>query len=234
MEVWAGLILGFVGSFHCAGMCGPIAMALPGSGYKDFKFIFGRLIYNSGRVITYALMGALFGFLGNRIAISGLQQELSIVLGILILISLSFYFLGSKNKYSAKLLTKYTSIIKKPLATLFKKKSYFSLLLIGVINGLLPCGFVYIAIAGSLSTGGVTSGILFMTLFGLGTFPIMLSASVFGNIIRNKIRIPYAKILPSLSVVIAILLILRGLNLGIPYISPELKSTPQDSEVICK
>lgn len=234
MEVWAGLILGFLGSFHCAGMCGPIAMALPGSNYKNYKFILGRLVYNSGRVITYASMGALFGFLGSRIALSGLQQELSIILGFVILISLGIYITGRKNKKAGKILMRYTSLVKKPLSYLFKKKSFTSLFMVGILNGLLPCGFVYIAIAGSLSTGSVSSGMLFMTLFGLGTFPVMLSASLFGNIIREKIRIPYAKILPSLSVVIAILLILRGLNLGIPYISPELKSSPQNSEMICK
>ena len=209
-------------------------MALPGSNYKNFRFITGRLIYNSGRVITYAILGALFGFLGNRIALSGFQQELSILLGIIILVSLGIYITGKQNKKAGKILMRYTSLIKKPLSILFKKKTFTSLLLIGIINGLLPCGFVYIAIAGSLSTGSVTSGMLFMALFGLGTFPVMLSASIFGYIIRDKFRIPYSKILPSLSVVIAILLILRGLNLGIPYISPELKSSPQKTEMICK
>ena len=234
MEVWAGLILGFLGSFHCAGMCGPIAMGLPGSNYKYFKFIIGRLMYNSVRIFTYASMGALFGFLGSRIALSGLQQELSIILGVVILVSLGIYFTGRQNKKNGKILMRYTSIVKKPLIYLFKKKTFASLLVIGIINGLLPCGFVYIAIAGSLSTGSVLSGMFFMALFGLGTFPVMLSASLFGNVIREKFRIPYSKILPSLSIVIAILLILRGLNLGIPYISPELNSTPQKTEMICK
>lgn len=234
MDIWAGLILGFLGSFHCAGMCGPIAMALPGSNYKNAKFILGRIIYNSGRVITYVTLGAVFGFLGNRIILSGYQQQLSIGLGILILLLLLISLIGNRNKFAGKLIAKYTSFIKKPLTELFKNKSYSSLLLIGVINGLLPCGFVYIGIAGSLSTAGVTSGMLFMALFGLGTFPVMLSASLFGNILRDKIRIPYSKILPSLSVAIAILLILRGLNLGIPYISPELNNSPQNSEMICK
>jgi sulfite exporter TauE/SafE len=234
MDIWAGLILGFFGSFHCAGMCGPIAMSLPGGNSRNIKFIFGRIIYNTGRVITYATLGALFGFMGNRILISGYQQQLSITLGVLILLFLLLSYLGKKNVLAGKFLMRYTSVIKKPLVILFKKKSYSSLLLIGVINGLLPCGFVYIAIAGSLSTATVSSGILFMTLFGLGTFPVMLSASIFGNSLRRMIRISYSKILPSLSIFIAILLILRGLNLGIPYISPELKSAGTNSEMICK
>ena len=234
MEVWTGLILGFLGSFHCAGMCGPIATALPGSNTRNWKFITGRVIYNSGRVITYAILGALFGFLGNRILLSGYQQQLSITLGILILVSLIIMYLGKKNALAGKLLTRYTGIIKKPLGILFKKKNYSSLLLIGMINGLLPCGFVYIAIAGSLSTSTVYSGVLFMTLFGLGTFPVMLSASVFGTSLRKMIRIPYSRILPSLSILIAVLLILRGLNLGIPYLSPELTTTVSNTQMICK
>ena len=143
-------------------------------------------------------------------------------------------YLGKKNVLAGKILAKYTGIIKKPLGKLFKKKNYSSLLLVGIINGLLPCGFVYIAIAGSLSTTNVYNGVLFMTLFGLGTFPVMLSASIFGTSLRKMIRIPYSRILPSLSILIAILLILRGLNLGIPYISPELTTPVSNNQMICK
>lgn len=233
MEIWAGLILGYLGSIHCVGMCGPIALSLPGGNKKWYKFLWGRLLYNSGRIITYSLLGAVFGLLGSRIIISEHQQVLSVVTGISILIVTAIIFLSDKNIFYGKLFSKYTSLIKAPFAKLFKTKTNSSLIGIGILNGLLPCGFVYLAIAGSLTTGSILSGMGFMTLFGLGTFPMMLGISIFGNFLRERVQIPYAKILPALSVLIAILLILRGLNLGIPYISPEVYST-NHFQIICK
>ncbi len=233
MEIWAGLILGYVGSLHCAGMCGPIALALPGGSKKGYKFLWGRLLYNTGRVITYSLLGAVFGLLGSRIVISEHQQILSIITGVSILLVTGVTFLGDKNIFYGKIFSKYTSLIKTPLAKLFKAKTNSSLLGIGILNGLLPCGFVYLAIAGSLTTGSIFSGMGFMALFGLGTFPVMLGMSFFGNFLRERVRFPYAKILPALSIFIAIILILRGLNLGIPYLSPEMDST-NHSQIICK
>lgn len=234
MEIWAGLILGYVGSLHCAGMCGPIALSLPGGNNRGYKFFWGRLLYNTGRVITYTILGTIFGLLGSRIIISEHQQLLSISTGVIILLGTVITFIGDKNMFYGKLFSRYTSFIKTPLSKLFKTKTNASLLGIGILNGLLPCGFVYLAIAGSLTTGSIYSGIMFMVLFGLGTFPVMLGMSVFGNFLRERIRIPYAKILPALSIFIAILLIMRGLNLGIPYLSPEMDRSSNNTQVICK
>ncbi len=86
MEIFAGLIIGFIGSFHCLGMCGPIALALPIPDSDNFRFYAGRVIYNLGRILSYALMGILIGFISEKLVISGFQQILSVSLGILILI----------------------------------------------------------------------------------------------------------------------------------------------------
>ena len=234
MEIWTGLILCYLGSLHCAGMCGPLALSLPMGTAKGFRFFWGRLLYNTGRVITYSFLGAVFGLLGSRIIISEHQQFLSILTGASILIITVITFLGERNTFYGKLFSRYATLIKAPLAKLFRSKTNVSLLGIGILNGLLPCGFVYLAIAGSLTTGSISSGMLFMMLFGLGTFPVMLGMSLSGNFLREKIRIPYAKILPALSVFIGIILILRGLNLGIPYLSPELDTTHPNTEIICE
>ncbi len=234
MDVWAGLILGYIGSLHCAGMCGPIALSLQEGSKKGFRFLWNRILYNGGRIITYSLLGALFGLLGSRIVISDHQQFLSIVTGVSILIVTVITFLGNRNVFYGKLFNRYVNIIKSPLSKLFKQKTGLPMMGIGILNGLLPCGFVYLAIAGSLTTGSALSGMGFMALFGLGTVPVMLGVSFLGNVLKNKVRIPYSKILPALSIMIALILILRGLNLGIPYLSPEITKAGIETQMICE
>ena len=235
MEIWTGFIVGLLGSFHCIGMCGPIAISLPISNGSRLKIIFSRVLYNVGRIITYSLLGALFGLFGNRLILFGLQQYLSIALGVIILI----YFFTPRNiktKISSLTLIQqaYSILNSQFLALLdssrsrsilFSNRSNISLFVIGLLNGLLPCGFVYVGIAGSISTGSWLIGMLYMTLFGLGTFPIMFAASLFGKIINVKVRQKINKLIPAFTLILALLFILRGMNLGIPYLSPKLSSS---------
>ena len=74
----SALVLGLMGSFHCAGMCGPIAIALPLQGNTTGQKIFGGTLYNVGRTVTYGLMGAIFGLLGQGIVMIGFQQKISV------------------------------------------------------------------------------------------------------------------------------------------------------------
>lgn len=92
----------------------------------------------------------------------------------------------------------------------------------GLLNGLLPCSMVYMALAGAIATGEALKGAGFMFVFGLGTLPAMWSVSIFSGLIRQELRIKARKLYPAVMAVIGILLILRGLNLDIPYISPAL------------
>jgi sulfite exporter TauE/SafE len=102
------------------------------------------------------------------------------------------------------------------------------------LNGLLPCGLVYVAIAGAISSGDAISGMLFMILFGLGTFPAMFAATIFGRFINLNIRKKINQAIPALAVVLAVLFILRGLSLGIPYISPKISAqTINQTEMEC-
>ncbi len=234
MEVWTGFIVGLVGSFHCIGMCGPIALALPITGESNIKMILGRILYNLGRIITYTVLGALFGLFGSRLVLFGLQQDLSILIGILIFL----YVITPrrlKNKISeSKIYKLISSPIKTQFARLLSKKSNSSLLTIGILNGFLPCGFVYVGIAGAVSTVDFLSGALYMALFGLGTFPIMFATSLFGKVINLNMKRKINKFIPVFAVILALLFILRGLNLGIPYISPKFsKAAPIQQDTQC-
>ena len=233
MEIWAGFIIGFLGSFHCIGMCGPIALALPIFNESYVSLLFGRILYNLGRIVTYTIFGALFGLFGSSLALVGLQQKVSIAIGLIMLVIILM-----PRKYKNLLTNIYfyktiIGFIKTSFSKLTRKKSNYSLFIIGFINGFLPCGFVYVAIAGAVSTNSVLEGSAFMALFGLGTFPIMLVASVAGKYISVGLRNRINKLIPALAVLLAIIFILRGLNLGIPYISPKLQHAPVQEEVIC-
>jgi uncharacterized protein len=222
--ILASLTLGFLGSFHCVGMCGPIALALPLNNNSVAAKISGALLYNGGRIFTYALFGSLFGIIGQSMVIAGYQQALSIILGILILL---FMFIPSAILNRFKITApvyKIVSIGKKKLHLLFRKNSYSSLFFIGVLNGFLPCGLVYLGIAGAIATGNGLQGMLFMSVFGLGTLPALLALALAGNTVSPKFRTGINKAMPLFIATVAVLLILRGMNLGIPYLSPEMSA----------
>lgn len=225
MEIWTGFFVGLFGSLHCIGMCGPIVLALPVIGDSQIKILLGRVLYNLGRILTYSIMGALFGLFGSRLVLFGLQQDLSIAFGVIILL-----YVLTPRKIKTKVANTFiyretTNFIKSRFASMISKKSNSSLFTIGVLNGLLPCGFVYVGIAGAVSTVDWISGALYMALFGLGTFPVMFATAMFGKIINVNFKRKVAKLIPVFAVLLALIFILRGLNLGIPYLSPKLTKT---------
>jgi uncharacterized protein len=219
----SALILGLMGSFHCAGMCGPIAIALPLHGNTLPQKIFGGALYNVGRTITYGIMGAIFGLLGQGIEMIGFQQWVSVIMGSLMIVSVLFPALF-RNQYNLdKSMFSFVGNLKKSIGQMFSVRSFSSLFFIGLLNGLLPCGLVYIAIAGAIGTGDVGQGTLYMILFGLGTIPMMLAISLAGNMMGLALRNRINKLIPVLVVVVGLLFILRGLDLGIPYLARKNK-----------
>ena len=232
-EIFAAFFIGFFGSLHCIGMCGPIAIALPVPNSSNLSFVTGRLLYNIGRVVSYSILGGVFGLLGGKIALFGAQQFVSIALGIIIIIAV---LLPQKYKnffIQHSITQKIVRPIKSNIGTLFKKANFSSMFLIGILNGFLPCGFVYIGLAGAISSGDAISGAAVMILFGLGTVPAMFSASVFGRFINIGIRTKLRKATPYLAIVLAVIFIMRGMNLGIPYLSPKLTAQTTASEILC-
>jgi uncharacterized protein len=208
--------LGLVGSLHCLGMCGPIALSLPVRGGSAGRRVSAILLYNLGRVFMYSILGAIAGLLGKMIFVSGYQQILSIGLGILMLV---FLFTSMNPKFP--IAGKIYEYVKKGFAQLLTKRTMSSYLLLGALNGLLPCGMVYMAIAGSIVTGDSLNAAIFMSAFGAGTVPMMLSVSWIGTLLKNKFQLFFRRLFPATVFVMAVLLILRGLDLGIPYLSPK-------------
>ncbi len=216
----SAFVLGLMGSFHCAGMCGPIAIALPLHGNTVPQKIFGGALYNIGRTVTYGVMGAIFGMLGQGVEMIGFQQKISVIMGVLMIVSVLFPALF-KNQYSMdKSWFSAVGKLKKTIGKMFSIRSFSSLFFIGLLNGLLPCGLVYMAIAGAIGTGDILLGSAYMILFGLGTIPMMLSISLAGNIMSAAIRKSINRLIPVMVVIVGVFFILRGLSLGIPYISP--------------
>lgn len=215
-------MIGIVGSFHCVGMCGPLALSLPLSNNSSVAKLGGAFIYNAGRIVTYAVFGLIFGLIGKTASLFGFQQWLSIAAGVLILLFIvmpgKYKMQQTASKYTNGLFAK----LRMELGRLFTQKKNSSLFIIGLLNGLLPCGLVYMAVAGAIAAGDVGSGILFMTAFGLGTLPVMWGIAFFGNYVGISLRQKIRRVYPYMMAVMACLLILRGMGLGIPYISPEM------------
>ena len=220
MDFITPLTIGIVGSLHCMGMCGPIVVALPLKKHNLASKITGALLYNSGRIITYSAIGVVFGTLGRGIRLAGFQQWTSILLGVAMVVSVLFPFIFKEKITIADLLSGYSSRLIVRLRKMFANRSYFSLFMIGILNGLLPCGLVYVAVAGAISSGNVLNGTLFMMLFGLGTVPLLLTASLASNVIGQRIRTKMQRVVPYFVFILGVLFILRGMSLGIPFVSP--------------
>lgn len=214
-------------------MCGPIAFSLGINTENKFGFTTKNLTYQFGRVVTYTTLGAILGLIGFGVSFAGMQQPLSIAVGILMILmaflpkNLSNSNLGYKP--FANLMLK----LKHALGKLIRKRNYSSLFFTGLLNGLLPCGAVYAALTASVAMGSVVGGATFMFFFGLGTIPLMYAAVIMGNVITLQTRQKILKFLPFLMIVLGILFILRGLDLGIPFISPKTENLQIGVEEVC-
>ena len=220
MELWTAFALGLVGSLHCAGMCGPLALALPASGRRTASYVVGRVAYNLGRLTTYALLGVAFGVVGQTFALAGLQRVASVIAGAAILLGLA----ASSRLAVGAPVVKLVVWIKAGLGRLLQQRTLTSLFSLGALNGLLPCGLVYAACIGAAAFGGVLSGLEYMLAFGLGTVPIMLGIGLAGSRFRVIGRWKLQRLVPVCLLALGVLLVLRGMSLGIPYVSPNLTS----------
>ena len=222
---------GLISSFHCIGMCGPIAMMLPVDRSNQAKKTLQIITYHIGRLSAYAAIGVVFGLLGKGLYLAGIQQKLSIFIGIaMIVIILIPEKVFAKYNFS-KPVFQLISKIKTILGRQFKNKSYKSLFTIGLLNGFLPCGMVYVALFGAIAMQSESLGVLYMILFGLGTIPMMSSVVYINSFLTIRVRNKIQKLITYFAVIIGILFIFRGLGLGIPYLSPSdmslfVQSTP--------
>ncbi|MBZ9632242.1 sulfite exporter TauE/SafE family protein [Salegentibacter sp. LM13S] len=222
----SALIFGLLGSFHCVGMCGPIAFLLPVDHKNNLRKLGQISLYHFGRLSSYAIIGLLFGLLGKSFRLFGLQQQLSILVGILMILVILIPYKKFSKYNGSKFIFKIVSKVKSSLGKQLKQKSPDTFYTIGFLNGFLPCGLVYMAVFGAIASGTALEGSLYMALFGLGTVPLMTAAIYLGNFINLNLRSKIRKAVPVFVVLMGLLFILRGMGLGIPYLSP-MEITPE-------
>jgi len=228
----SGFTLGMAGSLHCVGMCGPLSLALPIHHLSKSRKLAVLLLYQFGRIITYSFIGLLFGLAGRRIYISGHQQTFSIILGSIILMLSIIYFIGKRTIHFSLLNRLYMSV-QGIIARLLRSSQHpAGFLLMGMANGLLPCGMIYIALTATLSFSTVLESVGFMGMFGAGTLPAMMMVGFAGQLIKPAYRISLQKLVPVFISCMGVILILRGMNLGIPFISPRFPAMP-GTALIC-
>lgn len=214
MEYWTAFTLGLVGSLHCAGMCGPLAIAVPVVGEGRRARIVSRLVYNAGRIATYGILGLLAGLVGKSFALAGFQRWVSVIAGGLIIVGLLISLRWPADGLIGGAVVK----LKRLFARALQRRTHDANLSLGLLNGLLPCGLVYVAAAAAIGTGHIVTGALYMLAFGLGTLPMMLGLGLSFNGLNWRSR--WRHLVPASVAMVGVLLILRGAGLGIPLISP--------------
>lgn len=217
---YLAFFMGFFGSVHCAVMCGPLLIAVQGDQGVSWKQTFNKLLYQTGRILTYGAIGFILGLIGSLAVIQGGQQVLSILTGVILLVLGVFYLLGKQSKGIAQLQTKAIQPFVKMMSKwLYRPGGSF---VAGILNGILPCGMVYMALASAMNADGISNSVLFMLLFGLGTLPLMLVFSFAAHIPRRFMKGRFARVLTLLYLIMGVWFILRGAGLDIPYLSPLL------------
>lgn len=212
------LLMGLTGSLHCAGMCGPIVLVMPFQHMSGFKKVLGIGLYHLGRITSYALMAMLL-YSFRSLFDPRMQQYVSLFAGAMLLIMGVVAFIpNSKLQISMP----WATVVKNRLGSVMGHPSVGMLAVAGMLNGLLPCGLVYMALSASINTASVSDAILFVYTFGLGTVPMMVGLTILKHK-ASLLRIQgVRKMVPVLMFFFGCLFILRGMNLGIPYISPKV------------
>lgn len=215
----SAFVFGLLSSLHCVGMCGPIAFALPvhnGTVAQKWSKI---MVYHLGRLTTYGTIGLVFGLFGRAFVLAGLQQSLSIVAGV-ILILIAIFQKKILNKLEQNNGIKVLNLFKNAYQNLAKSKSVFNFFSLGLLNGLLPCGTLYIALIGAVALGTAWQGALYLFVFGLGTLPLMLVLMGVNLVSKTRFRSLFNTAVPVMLLVLGVLFIFRGLGLGIAFLSP--------------
>ena len=205
----AALAIGFVGSLHCVGMCGPLVLFVTGKQKSHSVF----MLYHGGRILSYVLLGIVLGWLGYSIQMLQVQQVMTFTLGALLLLLYSIpSFRNRLERFYYQ--SKFYCFVKQRLSQNISTKNRW--VASGMANGFLPCGLTYVAAASAVATSNFGNGILFMLLFGLGTIPALLLVTMGGSFVSIRLK----RLIPSAVSLVAILsgcvLILRGLLISSP------------------
>lgn len=187
------------------------------------------LLYHLGRLLVYVLIGVFFGLFSSSVQLFTLQKHFAILLGILILAI--FAFPRIRNRFEGwycqsffyqKLKTRLTGYY----------STRFRWLAAGALNGMLPCGLVYLAAAGAMISGSITGAIYSMLLFGLGTLPILVMLRVL-RIYLPEVLAPLSNVTTTIALISGVLLIVRGLTIENPDINGLITAQISDLVSIC-
>ncbi len=226
--LWSALVLGLAGSMHCAAMCGPIIL---GFGRTDAKSSF---LYHGGRIGAYVLLGLFFGMAGKALHLIVYQQSISIISGVLIFVMLMARMFPSYFKNANFIYHVWQKIRTLFLPYIKTMPKFITTVLMGTLNGFLPCGLVYIAASASMSMGNISGSLVYMILFGIGTLPMLLGIGYLAKIISIKNRLFINKLMPGMVLLLSLLFVVRGLALNIPYLSPKISNDGKKIESCCK
>lgn len=179
------ITIAILGSFgHCIGMCGGIVVAYSSTKIDDkwlkTKQATAHLLYSFGRVVTYVLFGVIFGYIGSIATISnGALSIMWFVIGVIMVI-MGFSLMG-KIKFMTTIehSLMQSNWYQKNFKALIRSNTLGSFFLLGVLNGLLPCGFVYFFVIAAAATADPFQGAIVMFIFGLSTIPALFSIGFF-------------------------------------------------------
>lgn len=212
----ASFAIGLLGSLHCVGMCGGLVTAMGMT--RATTWWPGVIAYQIGRVTTYTALGFIVGLIGSLLNsgwINGIQNSISIVAGVIIIL-LALHIGGwlpdpfSRLSRRIIAITGFSRFIN-AAATTDNTAPWYSA---GLINGLLPCGLVYAAISLSLTATTVGQGVAGMLLFGLGTVPAMLAVPALMRAVTPAARGRILKTGSVLLIIVGAITLLRGTALG--------------------
>jgi sulfite exporter TauE/SafE len=205
---------GLLGSSHCIGMCGPLALALGANQTRLRANLVRQLVFSVGRICTYGFGGAAAAFTGwwlarSPLAVVNVQAILSVVAGMALVI-LGLSAAGLLPAISKFLWANQSCSAAKWFKTLLADSGLLSALLAGVFTGFIPCGLVYAFLAYAASTGSVIDGWLTMVAFGVGTVPLMVLTGSGATILNLSARARALKIAAWCVIVTGLISIARG------------------------
>ncbi|MEM6396251.1 MAG: sulfite exporter TauE/SafE family protein [Bacteroidota bacterium] len=217
MLFWTAFLLGIGGSLHCMSMCGPLVLAVPGLRADQGNQLTKLVVYHSGRVIVYALIGLIVGSLGWGLQLVNFQGTLAIATGLFI-IGIALFKLDFKRLFVSKASSAsiWQRTINKYFSIYIKKDGWTATLVLGMLNGLIPCGLVYVAIISAVNVNAPLHGALYLLAFGLGTMPLLFATSIIGKRVFQYISFNKRYLQQAVLVAVGLIFIWRGLNFNFP------------------
>lgn len=227
--MWTAFVLGFFGGAHCLLMCGPLVwyLKLQRSNYGAKGF----MLHQIGRLFGYAFLGFIAGVVSYGFSLMLLHKYVALALGIVLCYSAVSSFFPSIDFLRLRKL----NVLSRWFGVFQSKTKNTSLAIIGFINAFLPCGLIYVALAASTAFIDPAKGALYMLFFGLGTLPALGLSYILPQKLSHKLK-STRLLLPLITGLVGVLLVLRGLTIGISYISPDenqLNVSPTSSAYEC-